>query len=68
VSERFSLDPVLRRFGTVGEAADHLGVSVRSLYRWMKDGLSWQRADEVAVRLGVHPANIWPDWFAAAVP
>lgn len=43
-------------------AGDICGVSTRSVNRWVRDGLTDRRADEVAARLGVHPTAIWPDW------
>lgn len=43
--------------------ADILGVSERTVARWAKDGLSDRLADEVAVKLNVHPFVIWPAWF-----
>ena len=32
----------------------------------MKDGhmLNETIADKYAIRLGMHPSNIWPDWFS----
>lgn len=27
-------------------------------------GLNWVQADEWAIRLGYHPAAIWPEWFS----
>ena len=29
------------------------------LRRW----LPWDRADQIAVALGQHPSELWPDWF-----
>jgi excisionase family DNA binding protein len=58
------VDPLLVFFGTVTEAAGVLGISVRTLYRWMRDGISAEKADRAAVRIGLHPANLWPEWFA----
>lgn len=38
------------------------GVTPRSVVRWRRDGsIPWRHADVVACRLGLHPANIWPE-------
>lgn len=31
--------------------------------RW----LSWERADEIAIALRMHPHDLWPEWFGHAV-
>jgi lambda repressor-like predicted transcriptional regulator len=50
-----------------GELADVLGIDsglVESALtaRW----LAWERADEVAIALRLHPHDLWPDWFGHA--
>lgn len=42
--------------------ARRLGVHVRQLYRWRHRGLTAERADVLAVRIGLHPALVWPTW------
>jgi hypothetical protein len=45
------------------EAAALCGVSTRTWQRWRDERtLPWRAADGVAVRLGLHPLNIWPDF------
>lgn len=45
------------------ETALSLGVHPRQVYRWRHEGLAWERADELAVRIGMHPLNVWgTDW------
>ena len=46
-----------------------LGVSVHT-YRKMKYRklLMWIRSDEYAIRLGVHPIEIWPEWYDMTDP
>lgn len=46
-------------------AAEVLGIDPNSVNRWRLDGIklsTWQ-ADRYAIRIGQHPAMIWPDWF-----
>ena len=39
---------------------------VRTIQRWTTTGIPLYSADKLAIRLGVHPATIWPNWFHAA--
>ncbi len=45
--------------------ADMIGMTDRSVTRWMQDGrIPWSSADEAAVALGLHPALVWGDaWW-----
>lgn len=36
------------------------------VWRWRQYGLDAYTADRLACRAGVHPAEIWPNWFAEA--
>ena len=36
-----------------------LGVAPRTVTRWRLDGLTWAQADELAVRIGLHPLEVW---------
>lgn len=46
-----------------------LGVHSRQVYRWRAGGLSWQKADELAVRIGLHPFDVWGrDWWERVEP
>lgn len=44
-------------------AVGRLGVK-RQWYRWRLAGLPERRADELAVEVGLHPAEVWADWIA----
>jgi hypothetical protein len=46
-----------------------LGCSIHT-YRKMKYRklLMWIKADEYAIRLGVHPVEIWSDWYDMTDP
>lgn len=61
---RFDLAPLerLAGAGSVVEMARLLEVHKEYLYRWRRHGLTEARADELAARLNLHPANVWPDW------
>lgn len=38
-------------------------VDRRTVHRWRHEGLTLEVADDVAVRLGFHPSEVWPDWW-----
>lgn len=46
-----------------GQLADLFGVSRATIGRWRRGQrrMQTQVADRVAVRLGYHPANLWPE-------
>ena len=69
---RLSLDPLWRVAGRPGDAeafARVLGVPRRSVERWIdRQGVPFDRADGLAVSLGLHPMSIWGDeWYRAEV-
>jgi DNA-binding XRE family transcriptional regulator len=45
--------------------AEILGVNKSSIFRWEteKTMLDVWQADKYAVRLGLHPSQIWTDWY-----
>lgn len=45
--------------------ADLLGVSYSTMQRRQRTGLDPYEADRAAHAVGLHPALLWPDWFAA---
>lgn len=49
--------------------ADVCGLSVANMDRHLSGELKlrWFQADAVAVNLGTHPANIWPEWSAILI-
>lgn len=49
--------------GNVVELAARLRVSRPTINRWRAVGIIWSHADEAACRLGLHPSEIWPDWY-----
>jgi hypothetical protein len=77
----FSMDPVydlvLKRdpdylmngkmyAGSVAIIARRTGTDRQNIYRWNARGIDAYQADAIAVRLGLHPVVIWPDWFTYA--
>lgn len=42
-----------------------LDLPIKTVRQWQFRGLCTLHADQVAVRLGLHPSIIWPDWFAS---
>lgn len=51
--------------GSARWVADRLGVSERRVQRWRRGVMQLNRwdADRFAVHLGLHPAQIWPEWL-----
>lgn len=49
------------------EIAARTGVERTAVWKWRHGGmLRATTADRVAVRLGRHPAELWPEWFDVA--
>lgn len=65
-ADRFDVSTILRETGTA-VAAERLGVDVRTVQRWIRNGVNVYTADRIAVKLdGNHPAFIWGrDWLNA---
>ena len=65
----FKIDAIMkeRRLKQL-EIADLLGIHVRRYYRLRAKGISVHQADQVCVRLGMHPGEVWPEWFTEAAP
>ncbi|MFT3854786.1 MAG: hypothetical protein QM733_18920 [Ilumatobacteraceae bacterium] len=71
---RLPLAPLLRQLGfvdgdgSIGRFADRLGTNRTRLYRYVASGVPAAVADEWAVMLGFHPANIWgSEWWTVAL-
>jgi lambda repressor-like predicted transcriptional regulator len=45
------------------ELARRTGFALRTIQRWTTTGIPLYSADRLAIRLGVHPATIWTNWF-----
>jgi hypothetical protein len=63
----FPLTPALERSGlTVPGFTRQHGISGTRFAVWQAKGLTTFEADRVAVRMGITPETIWPDWFVVA--
>lgn len=71
--DRFPASSLLRLFSddidddTVASA---LGVNKSTVAKWKAGknvNLAWWKADAYAVRIGTHPALVWPDWIDKAL-
>lgn len=68
IQRRFPLEPLLalRPEVTVTGLSTLLGVHSRQGVRWRADGgMTARFADRAACVLGLHPANVWPEEWAA---
>lgn len=50
---------------TDAEISRHTGISRDSWKKYRVEGVPMFTADEVAVRLGVHPCRVWGSWWRA---
>ena len=60
---RFSLDEV--GYSNLSELSRTCGYPLRTIQRWKTNGIPRPSADHLAIRLGLHPASIWIDWYCA---
>ena len=52
---------------TIDTLAQQIGVSRRTVHRWISDGIPADQADRAAIAIGTHPACLWPDhWYSLA--
>lgn len=49
--------------GSASMISRQLGTSARAVYAWRRKGLRDDQADELAIRVGLHPGQVWADWF-----
>jgi hypothetical protein len=76
---RGPLFPIVPLFGAIGQEylagstiagspiprlASRLNVDRNQIYRWLGRGLDQWQADSAAIALGLHPSNVWSNWFS----
>lgn len=56
----------------IAAAAPHvstiLNVTNRRVLQWRERGVAYYDADEIAIRLGLHPSELWPNWWQLEPP
>lgn len=62
---RFPWDPIAELGYNDRQVAGWCGVSPGSVPEWKRRGLSVDQADRVAIALGRHPIELWPDFHEA---
>ena len=63
VSDRLPFEPITNqtRGDTIDTIAITIGVSRRTIHRWINQGIPTEQADRAAIALGTHPAYLWPE-------
>ncbi len=52
---------------TIEILAQQIGVSRRTVHRWIIHGIPADQADRAAIAIGAHPAYLWPEhWYSLA--
>jgi hypothetical protein len=57
------LQPLTSRYENMSALARALGADRAQVGRWERTGVSPCTADRLAIRLGFHPVELWPEWF-----
>lgn len=65
---RLPVEPLIRAAGAenLNDLGAVLGIppSARRLRQWKaQGGIPYYTADSLAARLGMHPAQVWPEWW-----
>jgi len=63
-SPRLSLEPLVSMYGSVSCLARALGRQRAQVQKWRRNGVPLVSADRIAVAVGLHPVEVWPDWYA----
>lgn len=61
---RLPLEPLVARYGTVSGLARALGVARTQASHWRAQGVPLHTADRLAVSVGLHPCEVWPEWHS----
>jgi hypothetical protein len=55
-------------YGSVSMLARALGRRREQVSKWHTNGVPIMSADNLAISLGMHPIEVWPDWYEIEVP
>ncbi len=66
IEAAYKPDPDTFNFSRATKAMIVLGVCRNTVINWQDRGMPERAADHMAVRLGYHPASIWPTWWEGA--
>jgi hypothetical protein len=61
---RLPLEPLVQEFGNISALARVIDRDVAQVSKWVRDGVPLYSADRIAIELGRHPFEIWPEWFS----
>lgn len=64
VEVRLPIEPIVRRYGSFSAMARTLGLECTQVVRWRDRGIPVEWADRAAVFLGLHPVEVWADWYS----
>ena len=73
MTARYDMRTLLRLWGDDTDdtvIADALGVSRQRIVDWQRgkgNMVEWWKADWYAIRVGTHPAMVWPQWIDEAL-
>lgn len=61
---RFDVRELMRRSGaaTANDFAEMMGEPVTTIRGRLDRGVTWEIADQMAIKLGMFPGEVWPDW------
>lgn len=48
---------------TITDLAELFGTDTHSIARWFKIGVRWNMGEDLCDRIGLHPAEVWPDYY-----
>jgi hypothetical protein len=63
LDDRLPVEPIVRRYGSFSALARTLGLHCAQAARWSDRGIPVEWADRAAVYIGLHPVEVWPEWY-----
>lgn len=66
IKRRYSTQPLLKFLPVIkADAGKVIGRSANTIAAWhnQEHFLSENQADIIAITIGLHPVDIWPNWF-----